>query len=313
MRVEKNLFVRTCAFVTVSMIVWYIYSQQDGVSTPWAYNRSSFVNVVNITAISDNDSASCIHSKTVPSFIICVHDVQNDIYISNSLITSGLWEPKSTELFLDILKDNPNLTVLDVGANIGYYSLMAAAAGSHVVAVEPLERNLKLFAKAIILNRFENKITVFENAVSSRNGHVRLDVSSVTNQGAARVVADSEVLLSDNTVKMAAVTLDDLVNFIPTQNVVIKLDVEAHECKVLQSSKSFFDTFHVLYILTEWSKMTSVRHRHGVACPPETIRQIAIMLERSGFVPYDVSLKARLDIGKADRWRNDDIYWKNLH
>ena len=46
------------------------------------------------------------------------------------------------------------LGVLDVGANIGVYSLVAAAMGHNVIAVEPFDGNLRRFHKAINLGAY---------------------------------------------------------------------------------------------------------------------------------------------------------------
>jgi hypothetical protein len=48
-----------------------------------------------------------------------------DMSVTPYLVTEGRWEPFMTELFTARLK--PGMTVIDVGANIGYYTLLAAA------------------------------------------------------------------------------------------------------------------------------------------------------------------------------------------
>lgn len=85
---------------------------------------------------------------------------------------------------------------------------------------------------------------------------------------------------------------------------------EGHECRSLEMSEVIFKTFRVLHIFTEWSKMTSVRHRYGVACPPDIIRQMSMMLTKRGFVPYDIPHNIQLDPRTSDKWRNNDVYWQ---
>lgn len=277
-------------------------------------NTINFMRIVNTTEykFTASKAVRCISTETKPSFYVCTHKPEKDIFISKSLLSSGIWEPKTTALFQSILRTSRDLTVLDIGANVGYYTLMAAAAGHYVVAVEPNKGNIKLLVKAIQMNGFENTVTLLNNAVSDSERIVTLDISSPNNQGAARVVSDSEVMGSERkTVKIPSIPLDSLVDLIPSRNVVIKIDVEGHECRVLARSTKLFTIFHVTYILTEWSKMTSVRHRYGVACAPDNIRQVALMLDRIGFIPYDSTSKLRLDVTKSDSWRNNDVYWRN--
>lgn len=130
-----------------------------------------------------------------------------------------------TKLLHNLLNTNMSITLIDVGANIGYFSLLAASLGHHVVSIEPVEQNLNQFAKAIHLNKFHDKILVLRNVISNERGHVRLELPSNTNQGAARVLTDQELVSACNTTTVSSIVLDDLVNFISTTDVIIKLDV----------------------------------------------------------------------------------------
>src|ERR1700687_1227511 len=56
-------------------------------------------------------------------------------HIANSLITMGGWEKRETEVFLSLIK--PHMTMLDVGAHVGYYTLLAAKRVAQVYAFEP--------------------------------------------------------------------------------------------------------------------------------------------------------------------------------
>jgi FkbM family methyltransferase len=68
---------------------------------------------------------------------------------------------------------------LDIGANIGYYSLMAAAAGaSRVLAVEPNPLALRRLAFNSCANGFESRITPVAVALGAERGKVTLTVTS---------------------------------------------------------------------------------------------------------------------------------------
>lgn len=64
--------------------------------------------------------------------------------------------------------------IVDVGAELGYFSLAAAALGAHVIAFEPYSRHARKFSKSIRRNRFERRITLFQNAVSGEEGLLNL-------------------------------------------------------------------------------------------------------------------------------------------
>lgn len=179
----------------------------------------------NLTGSNQLQSDLCVKSSMNPVFVICTYDSKEDIYVSRAIQTAGIWEPKMTELFRNILKSIKNATVIDVGANIGYFSLMAASLGQNVIAIEPVEDNIQKLVQGVLVNEFQDNIVILRNAVSRGRGVVRLDVSSETNQGASRIIMNEEVTNGGKTTKIASVTLDDLVNFIKTENVVIKIDI----------------------------------------------------------------------------------------
>ena len=66
-------------------------------------------------------------TSTLPNFIICVYTSNQDKFISAGLRSTGIWEPELTRLFIRALEILPHAVFLDIGANLGYYSLLAAA------------------------------------------------------------------------------------------------------------------------------------------------------------------------------------------
>ena len=85
----------------------------------------------------------------------------NDIVIGNDLLLHGIYEPEVTELFKKTIK--PGMTVLDLGANAGYFSLLAASLigpTGRVYAFEPDPHNLKILRMNIDENQFKTVIPV---------------------------------------------------------------------------------------------------------------------------------------------------------
>ena len=97
------------------------------------------------------DDLECVHLHVdvQPWPTVCLYPDEVDMHLSRKIREDGTWEPHMVKLFLDILKKDPELGFIDIGANIGVYSLSAAAAGHSVVAVEPFEENLKHLAGGI--------------------------------------------------------------------------------------------------------------------------------------------------------------------
>ena len=64
--------------------------------------------------------------------------------ISRTLMNTGVWEPSDTSWVERVLREAAPGLVLDIGAHIGWYSLIAAKAGHRVVAIEASEENIEL-------------------------------------------------------------------------------------------------------------------------------------------------------------------------
>lgn len=88
--------------------------------------------------------------------------------VSYALDRQGVWEGYETAAVLDILSEQPTGTVVDVGAHIGYYSLLAGTGGYDVLAYETNESNLKLLeanvnqncpGKVVIVNQWVDEKT----------------------------------------------------------------------------------------------------------------------------------------------------------
>jgi len=86
----------------------------------------------------------------------------------------GGYENTETELFEECIKKGD--VVLDLGANIGYYTLIAAklvGESGKVYAFEPDPTNYSFLKKSVEMNNYKN-IVCEQKAVSNKNGKVRL-------------------------------------------------------------------------------------------------------------------------------------------
>ena len=118
----------------------------------------------------------------------------------------------------------PSRMVWDIGANVGFYSLLAARKASHVVSVEPLAANARLLRKHLALNRVDN-VEVLEMAVWRKTSVLRF-----TPQGSLSHVDETGQLA------VRTITLDDmLARFGPPA--FIKMDVEGAEYEALSGGR----------------------------------------------------------------------------
>ena len=92
---------------------------------------------------------------------------EGDNHVSKTLREQGIWEAYETQLFTACLQDGAK--VLDVGANIGYYSVLASlflGDTGQVLAYEPNPENFTVLKKNIAINNCAN-IQAFQLALSN--------------------------------------------------------------------------------------------------------------------------------------------------
>jgi len=123
------------------------------------------------------------------------------------LLTQGVFEEYETELVRQCL--HPGMRVVDIGANFGYYTLIAAARvgkEGKVYAFEPEPGNYELLLKNISLNHYETIVPI-QQAVSNRRGTTNLFVDK-RNLGAPSL-AEKNVDRRQGIVAVETVSIDE--------------------------------------------------------------------------------------------------------
>jgi FkbM family methyltransferase len=171
--------------------------------------------------------------------------------ISRTIYLTGRWEPVITEYVRSALKEGD--TFVDVGANIGYYSLVASrivCSSGKVFAVEASPSNYERMRQNLSLNGATN-IRPINAAASDSRGELTLFLGPPDNRGHSTTVmslADREGLQPEATVP--ADTLEELVGKQDLRNArLIKIDVEGAERAVLAP---LFTSLEKFSPETEW-------------------------------------------------------------
>jgi FkbM family methyltransferase len=151
---------------------------------------------------------------------------------------TGDAEPEVQQALAELIK--PGQTVYDVGANIGFFTILCSrlvGPEGHVYAFEPIPQNLKTLHHNVALNRLEN-VTVVEQALSSSTGTAQMFVSpwsafhSLNVEGATKQEDHGP---DEGEITVRTVTLDE---FVQGEGVrapdLIKIDVEGAELIVVE-------------------------------------------------------------------------------
>ena len=162
-------------------------------------------------------------------------------------ILNGTYEREQTALFERLLR--PGHTVLDVGANVGYYTLLASVLvgdAGRVHAFEPEPRNAGFLRRHAAINRRGN-VRVEQAAVSDRAGTARFDFGSGSGTGH---LADAGAL------EVRTLRLDDYCAEHGLAPDALKIDVEGAEVSVLEGARQTLERHRpVLFLSTHGAEV----------------------------------------------------------
>lgn len=172
-----------------------------------------------------------------------------DTSLAPHLLVAGDWEPWVTGAFHDVLMRHPKSVVIDVGANVGWYTLLACRFGRHpVMALEPHPRLAGLLRKTVAVNGYGSLVAVREIGADSAIGSRRLRYLDAELGGATFAdTADAKFL---HTV-VHCDTLDHTAMFSAgpsLERAIIKIDVEGSEADVLRGASELLALKPVLFL-----------------------------------------------------------------
>ena len=266
------------------------------------------VRTVNITECSRKifPDHKCVDVKTPKRILmpICVYPAEIDKWVSATILKGTLWESdlvgKMKDYMLLTRLTQPNIEFLDLGSNIGVYSLYLAQHGINVTAIEPLHSNMELIFKSILLGKVEDKIRLIWNAVS--NNHKIVKFVKDTNNVGGTGITDINPSEYKGIVDVArTVTLDDLIPLFKGKPIAMKMDIESSEYAALLGGEVFFQEVDVKVVQIEF-----MFHRTGKHGP-----KIVDYFAKRGYLPFrDLQRTLLLNSYLLATWPNDIYFMK---
>lgn len=185
-----------------------------------------------------------------------VYFLWDDIYIGQR-IALGKYEPYETKLAQVAVKDG---VVVDVGANIGYYTLVLADKAKKIYAIEPEETNFALLEKNLKINRIGN-VAAIKAAATDKEGWMEL-VKSEENYGDHRIVRSKSLKVQKSESRkierykvgsqiVRTVRLDEAVK---EKVKLLKIDVQGWEPAVIEGTKELIARDRPMILMEYWPK-----------------------------------------------------------
>lgn len=167
------------------------------------------------------ENAQLIKVET-PGGIVFVR--AGDRLIGGTLRTGKPYEPYVITMFEQEVREGD--CVLDVGANVGIFTMLAAklvGSAGRVLAIEPLSQNVQCLCKGVTYNKY-SQVEIFPLAASDRVGIVPMICAANSSNGIVDAYLNSDYV--ENFVPTQR--LDSLLCTLPRLD-IIKIDVEGHE------------------------------------------------------------------------------------
>jgi len=170
-------------------------------------------------------------------------------YLQAWIYVFGSYELPTVRLIRSYLQ--PGDVAVDVGAQIGYLTLVMATSASRqtsVLSFEPESGNITRFKANMNLNSIEN-VLLIEKAASEHEGILRLYLSADENAGTHSTVF-VEGNVSETFVEIPSTTLDAAVRALGKDRVdLVKVDVEGGEIDVIRGADSILENHRPLVIV----------------------------------------------------------------
>jgi FkbM family methyltransferase len=177
-----------------------------------------------------------------------------DASITPKLLTEGIYEPSITAFLAAAIR--PEMKIVDIGANMGYFTLVAAAAAGpegRVYAFEPHPRSYEILQKNVSLNWYSSRVQCFPYALLNEAKQMELHTTTSCLGGSSLFSTDSpdrDFHLGD-TILITAKPLDELVQ-VPVD--LVKIDTEGSEPFVFGGMKVLLEHSPHVKIVMEFNR-----------------------------------------------------------
>lgn len=222
-------------------------------------------------------------------------------FVSKEIFLFGIFEPLESAVFNSVIK--PGMVVIDVGGNIGQYTLLAAkrvGASGCVHVFEPSFENCEIIRRNVELNGFSDRVVLHKMALASE---VKVGELVLTEDGGSNYITTVNTSYdTQKTVEVKCVTLDHYFSVNNLHKIdVLKIDTEGADFEVLRGATNVLRKFGpVLFV--EFAER--VLKRFGT-----TPNDMLSYLRSLSYKPYKFSKDGLKLLNENDDISNTNLYF----
>ncbi len=241
-----------------------------------------------------------VRTRLRPGPLVHAYTERSKLLVSRGMsgatgnIYCGLIDYADMGFLLHFLR--PGELFVDVGANVGTYSVLAAAEiGADTIAVEPVPAAFAHLTANVALNEVQERLTALNVAVGSEPGTLAFTATEDINNH----VTDAA---GENTIQVEVRTLDGILSgHHPT---LLKVDVEGYEAEVFRGGEATLAQESLQAIIIE---LDGLGNRYGY-----DERKVHDRLVKAGFHPCSYDPRARALVVLPSFGRRNTIYVRDV-
>lgn len=226
--------------------------------------------------------------------------------ISRTLLLFGERELEHKIMLERVLK--PGMTVLDIGANIGYYALMELqliGPGGQLIAVEPSPSNVALLKKNLALNGHQG-IEVHQLAVSDRAERRQFFMSEMSNLNTFHDTGTGSLHLKGETIEVTTASVPEIAAGRKID--LIRMDVEGHEVEVLNGVLPAIERGEISPMIIFETHLSRYSSDHDIEPPLRRLFQAGYRVSLAGTSSErGTEIVERLGYCGGQKVRSDDV------
>jgi FkbM family methyltransferase len=181
-----------------------------------------------------------------------------DLTLTPHIIIDGVWEAWISERVISCLQ--PGMRAVEVGSNVGWYTLLIArqiGSKGKLIAFEANKDLVKLTLDSICINGYAEQVMLHNIAVSDHNGEAKFYIRErhIGNSSFGRPTQDLLDSLDDSAreITVPTVTLDEFLTGEDRQIDFMKIDAEGSEPLVFRGMKQLLEENQRIRIVIEYS------------------------------------------------------------